>query len=239
MRYILMTWVFVALAVAAAPAAAMEFVVVSSTAEGLEPGQAIDGATEILLGEGTAVTLVGEDGSVVGIKGPYRGVPAPSGGTGGAPGSRDRGLFEILGDFLRSDPKEDSDVMVIRGASTEPEDPWVIDVTRPGDHCALAGPPARFWRPRTASADRLTLETAGGREVIMWWPIGKDTLAWPENVALEDGAAFSVKRATASNKHWMTTRLIPADLPTEPHMAAWMVENGCRPQARRLLEGLE
>jgi hypothetical protein len=232
MRTLALSLVLV-VAVSAATDAA-QWVVIDSTAPGFEVGQILDDSRPLDVPAGASLTVIGEDGTVTAIAGPFSGVPGGKASTGAS------GLMEALSRLVRGEGASAASLATMRQAGPiEPPDPWAIDITRSGDHCVRAEGAPALWRASAGDASTLTIRAfPTGPRSKTEWPAGADTVAWPGDVPIADGADFMVRlngRPTAAR---ITLRVAPTSLPSEAHYAAWMAEAGCRQQAQALLAGL-
>ena len=117
-----------------------------------------------------------------------------------------------------------------------PDDPWVINIGRSGDHCVLEGGPSTLWRAKSAKAVSLSLKSLTDRSRSkVDWPAGASTLQWPAGVTLTEGAKYLVRLKRARTASKLVLHLVPGDLSSDAHRAAWMAGKGCVKQARRLL----
>ncbi len=208
-----------------------QLVVIASSADALALGDIVDGATLIEVPVGAAVTLVAPDGRTVSLEGPYQGAPDKSAN------SKDLSLLDSLSQLLTGDSGEK--LAVFRSARGKGPDPWAANVTRSGTYCLRTDRPATLWRARARAETTLTLELTGsGRKVSVRWPAGEPTLPWPSALPLIDGANYFAHLKDAIGSTEITPALIPAGLSTDAHRAAWMGQNGCARQARKVLKAL-
>ena len=115
-------------------------------------------------------------------------------------------------------------------------DAWFIDTGAPGDACALAGGPITLWRAKSGKASALKLTHKDSRAAAnIEWPAGAATIAWPAGVTIEDDADYLVRFKGVLVARGLTLHLVPRELPSEAHRAAWMAERGCLSQARALV----
>jgi len=216
------------------PVAAAELVVLQSTAAGLTPGKVVKSDAPIEVPAGASVTLVSESGKMVTLNGPHSGPP----GIGAAGGGGD--LVASLSGLL-SGGKEKASLGVVRSAGKKepPEDPWVIDTSKSGQHCVAAAGAVKLWRANGAKHGIVTLKNLDDKtKTSAEWPGGTNTLDWPAAVSRVEGARYLVGMKGSRAKKKFTLHLVPGDLPSDLHKAAWMAKKGCEAQAKRLLAGL-
>ncbi len=230
--YFLAAWFLAAFAFSAEAA---QLVVVAGGAPGLKLGQVVESDASLDIPAGASVTLVSESGETVTLKGPHSGPPG-LGGYGG-----DKGLVSSLSSLLAGSNRETGSLGVMRAISpkTPPDDPWVIDIGRSGPHCVAATGGVVLWRAEHKKARIISLKNLADKSrSITNWPAGRNTLNWPAEVSLQDGARYLVGMKGSRAKKKLTLHLVPATLPTDPHRAAWMAQKGCTVQAKRLLRHL-
>lgn len=235
MRIALSLIFVVFLAMTPEPAAAGQMVVIEVSGVDLAPGQMIDGATRLELPAGAKVTLVSESGAVSVIEGPYSGAPGKA-----AAGDADSGLVASLAQLVGGKPAQSAALGVMRAAKSEPlPSAWVVDLRRSGSQCVKAGDKPVLWRSVNTKAATLSLRglPKGGKAKVKF-TAGTDRVDWPDAVAIKDGGQYLARLSGNATASKIVLRLIPADLPTDPHRAAWMADMGCTVQAKALLGGL-
>jgi len=224
----------VALSIGAARnSSAAEVVVIDSNVPSLALGEIVDGERSVSLARAASVTVITARGKSITRAGPYSGKLAE----GGAGGKKD--LLAALSALLAVG-SGGSSLYVTRGAAAAgPDDPWQVDVTRSGDHCVPAASPIALWRPGSEKAGALWLKSIGsGEQLEITWAAGAPTLAWPAQPAPIDGAVYLARLQGWSTAARLVLHVVPAELPTEAHRAAWMAEHGCAEQAKALLRRL-
>lgn len=225
-------------AVATGDALASQMVVVESTTAKLQAGQVIPSDTRIDLAAGSRISLVGEDGRVIKLQGPYTG-PAAVGGDGhGDPGVV--GALSRL--FATKEPSAQSwgtvrGVETLRGdEAAHPPGLWAINVLRSESVCLPAGAEPSLWRPDVRHEMAvIVLHLSTGREATATFAAGAAEVAWPSDVGLLDGGEYALRDTDNRWERRLFVRLIPADRATPVASAAWMSDMGCIRQARALL----
>jgi hypothetical protein len=232
----------IVLAVAtAAEAVAGQLVVVESTTPKLQAGQVIQADTRLELASGSRVSLVGEDGKVTKLQGPYTG-PAVMGGSGPGDPSVVGALSRL---FATKEPSAQTwgtfrGVETLRGdEAAHPPEVWAINVLRSESVCLPAGAEPMLWRPE-ASRDLsvIVLHLSTGREATATFGAGEAQVAWPADVALLDGGEYALRDADNRWERRLFIRLIPADRAAPVESAAWMSDMGCIRQAKAMLASL-
>ncbi len=215
---------------------AQDLVVVGGGTPNLQPGQIIKSDAPLDIPAGSTVILVSESGKTVTLVGPYIG-PVGIGGEGG--GSTD--LVASLSGLLSASRKGTSSLGVMRSGvpPPPPTDPWVMDIGQSGDHCVAATGPVTLWRAKNAKARVLSLKNLGDKsKSVTNWPAGASILKWPSDMALVDGARYLLRLKGSSAARMLNVHLVPGDLPSTAHKAAWMADKGCKKQAKRLLASI-
>ena len=230
-------WLSVALIVAlpVAPAWAAELLVIGSENSDIGEGAIVESGATLRLAPGARLTLIAEDGTAVTLEGPYEG-PALESATD-APAERT--LLRALGTlFAVGGGRQDATKGATRGGPAGGADfgIWLIDTGSQGDACAPDGAPVTLWRAKSERASVLKLTHVDARaSADIDWPAGAATLAWPVELPIEDGADYLVRLKGVLVARKLTLHVIPGDLPSDAHRAAWMAERGCVSQARALL----
>ncbi len=220
---------------ALASADAADLVILNSTQPDLPEGGIIDATAMLSVAAGARVTLVGEAGRKITLKGPYSGAPgAAEPAAGGGFGSR---LLAALSRLIVGMPADRSKLGGTRGTGgAMSDDIWMVNVPTTGDHyCLRTDIPTRLWRPQADEAADLSIKRLGQTWVRTEWPPGEATLAWPGGVELTDNTTYLVRLGSGIAANKVIFHLLPSDLPSDFHRAAWMSEIGCLRQARLLL----
>ena len=96
-----------------------------------------------------------------------------------------------------------------------------------------------MWRPNTSRASVVSIvDPRDNRKIDVDWPAGAATIAWPEQVPFADGGRYLMRMKGRTTVTKVIAHRVLTDMPSDAHRAAWMADNGCRPQARRLLAGI-
>lgn len=223
------------IAVMASFAFAAEMVVVASTAPEIEPGRVVETGTHFEVPAGATITLISQSGKPLILKGPFAGVPDRDEGAKG-----DANVISSLAKLFSGPGAETSGLGVMRSSLAKgPPEPWLIDVSRSGDHCVRSPQQAAFWRRANRTKTALSLRRLsqdGGSEAN--WPRGADTLRWLEAVPLVDGAEYVARLKHDNTARKIVVHVAPGGLPGIAHEVAWMAEQGCTTQAKALLAGI-
>jgi hypothetical protein len=213
-------------------AAAGQFVVVESTTPGWLPGRVIEPGTPIALPAGAHVSLIGEDGRVTKLAGPYAGLPGAAAGD-----ATDPTLVTALARlFTTGEPA--TSLLTGEDGLANPPDVWAIDIGRSGHVCVLAGTWPTLWRADAGLAQSLRVtQPATGEEAEVAFAAGVATAAWPAAVPAVDGATYALHQGGTGGTASIVLRLVPAGGRFHAASVAWMMQAGCPRQARALLAG--
>jgi len=219
-----------------ASADAAELLILKSTESSLPEGGIIDSAATLSIPAGAKLTLVGEAGSKITLEGPYSGVPAAS-----EPAAEDglgSRMLMALSRLIVGTPPDPTALGATRGGAVAvADDVWPINVSLSGDHCLRTDLPPTFWRAATDNAATLAVKRLRQSWVKTDWPAGRASLGWPGGVDLIDDATYLVRHGSGITVTKVIVHLMPGDLPSDFHRAAWMAEHGCLRQARSLMHG--
>ncbi len=214
--------------------AAGEVFVVEAKGIDLSPGQALNGDAPLKLGVGEKVTLVTDDGRTIKWIGPTDGPPAPGAAKAGGE------VLESLKELVKPRQGDTSSAGISRGSEmvSEQPAPWLVAVEQGGDRCLVSGQKIVLWR-KTAAPDAVTLAISPVDR--SWtaqapWPPSNDKLGLPATLELNDGQSYAVTLDEASVV--LTIHVIPQRIGSDAARAAWMIEKGCRAQARALVASM-
>ena len=216
---------------------AAQLVVIESTVASLPPGQVIDSATKLELAAGGRLTLVGEDGTVTKLQGPYSGRPAAAAGSTAEP-AMVQALSRL---FVSNQPTTATwgtfrDAETARGGGDNPPQIWAVNVRRSETTCVPADQQPVLWRPDPAlDLSVVVLHLSTGSEATIDFAAGEDRVAWPSGVPLLDGGEYAIRETGNLWERRLTVKVIPAEQASGIAQAAWMADIGCFRQARALL----
>ena len=214
---------------------AAQLVVVDSTAADLKPGTVLDSAKPVQVPAGAIVTVVGDDGKVSTLKGPFSGTVAGSGG-----GKADPSLVAALSKLVTPGGSGQTPLGAMRGGKPPGSPgPWDIDVLKAGSYCVPAKATPMLWRGEADKAGSATLHLLpGGEKVTVEFAAGAASVAWPKNLPLKDDAQYLAKTSWRTAVAKIAIFLVPDGLPSDAHRVVWMSNQGCGQQARALLATL-
>jgi hypothetical protein len=206
-----------------------ELVVIEATGTALKPGQTIDDSARLVLKEGEQVSLVGEDGNVRKLRGPYD----------RAPGSASEDGVEVSKALAALVSGQRSEYGVIRSKvdNVDLPTPWVVDVTHSGKVCMRAGERLVFWRPDSARDVTLTIMPVDRSwRATTDWAKGTAQLEAPSNFPLKERRTylFTIGGRTSA----LTLLAVPDALANDRMRAAWMLEMNCIAQTKALLSAM-
>lgn len=221
------------LTLAASSAAASTLIVISARGGTLKPGQKIDSSRPISLKAGEQVTLIGPDGKTITLRGQFNGLPITGGGSAANP-------RQALAALVSTRNARTSSVGVVRGATEAAPlpQPWLIDVTRPGERCLKVGERPIWWRPNGAAAQKFTVFPIDRSwRADFEWKTGQQSIAVPP-LAKFDGQTMFIIRVD-QQEFPISVNPVPADLDNDFILASWMLEKGCYQQADAMLRSVE
>lgn len=207
-------------------------------------GDILEGQESLLLPTESEMVVINEDGKKIEVEGPYRGSidkvveqNTSSIDTGAGLGMN-MNIVASISTLMQTAGVEGDDGTVFRSVGElNQASPWNFDATQQAltDYCVASSGVAAFWRASSQSADRITVDAGDGNPVTADWVSGEATLGWPADVALKDGATYSISLASEITPQVVSVHILPDDLPTYMHQAAWMAERNCQQQAVRLV----
>ena len=228
---------------ASGTAHAGQLVVLESTMAALRPGQVIDAAKPLQLAAGNRLTLVGEDGKVIKLEGPYSGNPAK-----GEAGDGDPAMVQALSRLFASSQPASTSWGTFRGADTaatfrnsgnpaaDQAPIWSVNVRRSDTGCVIAGESLVLWRPDTSEELTVVLvHPSTGNEAEVAFAADQQTAGWPVAIPVLDGGEYAIREAHNRWERHLQLRVIPPQQETPMQRAAWMSNAGCLRQARAQL----
>ena len=210
-----------------------ELIVVEARGIALQAGQVLDDTQKLTLTEGQRVTLIAANGNTLKLRGPYDQAPAAAAGS-------EANLGTALAALLVQKQTRTSEVGVTRAGPEAGElpDPWVLDITRPGNLCIRDGVPIVVWRPEAKRAANLSINsTDKSWKVITQWPSGVDRLTLPLRFPAKNRATYLVELGAI--RAAVTLHTIPATVDQDKMRAGWMIEKGCAEQANALIKTIQ
>lgn len=220
------------LAVADASAVqAADLVVLKAEKSTLRPGSMVSSEGALTLAAGESVTLLGEDGRVQVLKGPWKGQPSVR-GTDDESKSR---AVSVIAALLQENRKSSLSLGVVRSAGkvVKVPDPWAVNVTESGTGC-IRSERATLWR--TANIDQESRVTLSARnspqKAVVNWVAGYELLHVPGQL-FSNGRTYTVD--LDGNTVELQVHVMPQEVATGVEQAVWMANAGCKSQALALL----
>jgi len=207
---------FSVLACAAAPAVAAKQIVVRSSgpsAKAYPVGKQLAEGSQVSLRAGDRLTVLGPAKALV-LQGP--------------------GNFKLAA-AASVDAFNRSRFSARRGPPL-PRGPWAIDVAQSGPVCAPRKQPLSLWRANGDDDTKVSITGPDGKTTTLEWPAGNETLAWPENLPLDDGSSYKVQVAgQATPGEWKIASIGPWPMDRSTTAEA-LLAKGCEPQLEELVE---
>lgn len=212
-----------------AGANAAPLIIIEARGGDMKAGQKIDSAKPLNLKEGERITVIGTDGKSNTIRGKYSGPPVGSGPVAADP-------TRALAALINTRSARTSSVGVVRGATDAAPlpDPWLIDISRPGERCLKAGTRAIWWRPDSRAAQKFTVMPVDRSwRADFEWRADEGTMAVPPLARFDTQTIFLLR--VNEQEFPVSVNIVPADLDNDFILASWMLEKGCLQQADALL----
>jgi hypothetical protein len=216
----------------ASPAWAAEVVVVEARGLSLKPGQVIDDGQRLTLQRGDEVTLVGEDGAIIKLRGPYDAPPSSGNGGSGVD------ISNALAALGTGQAQSSMGVVRAKVEDVTLPNPWVIDVTHSGKVCVRPGTSVVFWRQQSGAAAKLRIMPVDRTwRAESEWPAGTAQLPAPAIFPITDRQTylFDLDGQTAT----VTLVQVPASLGSDRMRAAWMLQKKCLTQTKALITTMQ
>jgi hypothetical protein len=219
-------------------AAAVELVVLESSAPAYSAGQTMSTTVPIALVAGEVLIVVTDDARLLRIEGPHEG-PA----VGAAP--EDSAVRKALDRLVSADEPRVGGVGAVRGdedghavvADLRPE-PWLLHAEKGGEQCVLRGRPIELWRETsTASGPMQITDASTDATAVVRWAQGAARAAWPTDAPpVTDDHIYLFRVGEATRSIAIRIRLLEPSVADSPlTAAAWLAAKGCLAQARLAL----
>jgi len=230
------------LSAAGFPVLAEQLVVVGI--EGKAPvglGDVLDAAGPIVLEDGATLTLINANGKKLQVSGPHNGPlgdQKASSSTVSATSANQNTGYDVVKSLAGLfKPNDDAKSLgAFRAGLSRVPGPWVYNVASGADYCLDAGQQPKLWRESARKKTIVTLSNENGeKSKPLVWKKGKSTLTWPSAIQVENSMTYQTRVGRKAKVQPVTVHLVPGNLPTRAHKAAWMIGQGCEEQARRLI----
>ncbi|MBF0194915.1 MAG: hypothetical protein HQL71_10160 [Magnetococcales bacterium] len=203
----------------------------------LTPGQSINAKQNLVLTEQQSISMIAPNGQIINISGPYNGPAAAK------VEQTNSGLANALSVLVSSRGSNNESLGASRDATSSiaaaqkygfVPTPWLIDVTRSGDHCLWKSKRPVLWRPDVSQSSRIKMNIGENIwQASAKWTARYSKMVAPPNMPLLDGEIYRFE--LDNNKTIAKLHIIPAEVSSGPVLAAWMNEKGCKSQALSLL----
>ncbi|MEI6557849.1 MAG: hypothetical protein WCO00_05525 [Rhodospirillaceae bacterium] len=213
-----------------APAARADLVVIRGSGGAPETGRVLAAGAALTLPAGASVTLLGQDGRILTLAGPYNGNPETGGGGKGT----ETAALAAVARLLTAGGADSGTLGVSRGGSDR--NPYAID-HRGGLHCQAADRAPVFARQGAGHEARLRITSAAGNEAEAVFAEGAGSAPWPAGLLFDDGA-YALRTEGQTTPARLTVRRAPAEARDVVALTAWMAVHGCAAQARAILARL-
>jgi len=153
------------------------------------PGKSLDPASSIPLKPGDSVTVLDSKGTHV-LNGP--GIVRVSGsGTASA-----TGVAALLANTGARQSRTGATRSAVGGGAPHPTNVWYVDSSRAGAACVADVGKVAVWRPVGDLAGDLKITRLGdGKAASVSFGAGQAVRAWPDDLAVTDGASFKLEGA--------------------------------------------
>lgn len=212
---------------------AYPLVIVEARGGDLKPGGKIDSAARVSLKPGDKLVVIGPDGKISTVRGTYAGAPVQGGGSV-------QNARVALSALISTRNDRANTVGAVRsGSSAAPlPDPWLIDISRPGERCTREGERPVWWRPSAEGEAKFAvypIDRSWRADFV--WKDGDDRMRSPPLMRLEGVRMLIIK--TGDQERPVRLNIIPKDIDDPVVLTAWMLEKACVQQADALLREIE
>ncbi len=227
-------------------AVAAELVVIESTSPEYRVGDIVEEGSDIVIGEGTQISLIAEDGMVISLQGPHSGPPALEATPAGS------SVLDALGQLLGDAETAAEDIGGLRGDDSDDDyfrravddhrtSPWMLHTAITGPQCVRENSGGlEFWREQNDNSERLlTKIVSSGETATVSWRAGDNTVAWPATLPVIAGEMYLLRSGDELRSTNLLLRAVPEAVADDSiQMVAFLAANGCIPQARMELARL-
>ena len=131
-------------------------------------------------------------------------------------------------------------VGAVRSAGIVPASPttiWHLDASQSGNMCIADPSNVMLWRSDTSRATTVTVTGPDGTSRQVAWPAGESTVAWPSDLAISEGAEFSLAQPGVAVPSRVTFHTLESPPPADMSaVAAALIERECREQLDLLVD---
>lgn len=212
---------------------AYPLVVVEARGGALKPGARIDSNVPVTLKPSEKLVVISPDGKISTLRGDYKGSPIRD-------GAAVQSARVALGALISTRNDRANTVGAVRsGSSASPlPEPWLIDISRPGERCVREGAQPVWWRPSATEAGTFSVYPVDRSwKADFEWSVGEDRMKAPPLMRM-DGVKMIIIR-TGDQERPVRMHVLPNDIDDPVVLTAWMLEKACVQQADALLRSLE
>ena len=191
----------------------------------LKPGMRVEESASVALRSGEKLVLIGSDGRAVTLQGVYNGPAARAGAAAQNPRAALAALISVRNDRASS-------VGAVRSGANAAAlpDPWLVDISRPGQRCVREGEPVVWWRPEARTAQDFTMFPLDRSwRADLGWAAGQDHMTAPKIARLAGSRFFLIRQGEQENA--IAINIIPKDVTDPLVVSSWMLEKACVQQA--------
>ncbi len=217
---------------------ASQFVVIESTATKFAVGAQLEPQFNLELSNREKLTLISEAGELHVMTGPYRGSLSTLQSQSNDPASIGLVLGRILSE--RSDDLRTLGTVRRLGASvdwflTHNNQAWnLISAEHDGVQCVVSGQPIQLVRKNGQLEEFAQLRVADGVYQPFGWSVGQSLAAWPQQIPVEDGRVYLLRRSAGSIPYRIQFRKLDTNFAnTSPaFQMATLIGRNCMVQAK-------
>ena len=224
-----------------------QFVVLESSVQPYSKGQILNASTEIILDENNELTVISEQGKLIKIKGPHKGVIGKniSLNNENSTESKLTSLIDSLSMLLMKNQKErlgatrSLDVNFTKGkVNNAQKEAWSIDINNSGNQCSSINQ-TLLWNSNKA-ASVFIKNKSEDTMVTVDFKINDSYSQWPENIPRKDNHIYQLIVSGDYQVNEITLHLLDLQVNNEKiNQVLWMVQQGCFSQANILLLSIE
>jgi hypothetical protein len=222
----------------ASAAMAQEFVVIDSTVAALSSGTKLEAGSRLDIPAQGRVVLLGSNGKVEALQGPYQGPPPAAASAGGGTAS---GMISVVA-ALATASNARQEVGVARAidwradALKTPGDALAVDASDGGDVCVFDPGHAQVIHDPNLVGTMTVQSMGDGTQAALTWSKGTLQQPWPASLSMKDGDMFSFEQPGADQAAMATIHVLKAAPgASDVERAVLMAQAGCQDQAKRLL----
>lgn len=232
-----------AFSLAAAPAGAVDFVIVKVQGDPVyKAGDVVTDQDKLVLTDKQSLTLVSSMGVKVMVKGPYTGMVTVKGAAAAGQPAKQAGknVMSDLSKLFADESQSATALGATRNLGSLAIGPWDIPIDKQGNFCVQSDQPPMFWRKNKRYKQVLILRDEDtGTEVELAWQRKRDRLSWPTTLEIRDGGVYTARFANKNHASRLTLHLAPDNHESDLHLASWLISRDCTHQALVVIESME